>query len=86
MTGIRAHKAAEFWSADEIAECLTVSRETYAELWNKCVPLYDGKDRGECPGEVTFGLKKFGWKLLSAEAKADVNSALTEMENERKKL
>jgi|APSaa5957512535_1039671.scaffolds.fasta_scaffold670426_1 hypothetical protein len=79
---IKPHEAAAFWSADSIAECLNVSRDTYSELWNKCVPLYDGADRGECPGEVTFELTKYGWKLLSDEAKLDVNRALAANEAE----
>ena len=62
--------------ADEIAECMGVDTDTYAELWNKCVPLYDGKPKGECPGEYSYGLKEYGWDLLSDHAKQEVNRAL----------
>lgn len=76
MTGIRIHEGGHFTQADEIAECMGVSEDTYSELWNKCVPLYDGKPRGECPGEITYSLADYGWDLLSNDAKHDVNRVL----------
>jgi len=73
---IEMHPSGEYWQADQIAECLDVTRETYGELWNKCVPLYDTITRGEAPGEITYDIWKFGWPLLSDAAKLDVNAAL----------
>ena len=77
---IEANKSAKYWQADAIAECLNVSPETCGELWNKCVPLYDKLPKGECPGEITYDLVNYGWKLLSDEAKNDVNKALAEIQ------
>ena len=50
MTSIQPHEWTAEWQADQIAECLDVSKETYGELWNKCVPLYDNLPRGEYHG------------------------------------
>lgn len=69
---------AHYWQADQIAECLNVSTETYSELWNKIVPLYDSLPRGECPGEISYGVADY-WDHLSPEAQADVNRALGEL-------
>jgi hypothetical protein len=80
---INPHKEVNYWQADQIAECLSVSKDTYGELWNKCVPLYDGKYRGEVPGEVCYDLVSTGgWDLLSDEAKADVNDAIDTWDSE----
>ena len=76
MTSIQPHEWTAEWQADQTAECLDVSKETYGELWNKCVPLYDNLPRGEYHGEVTYGLKKYGWNKLSDTAKLDVNKVL----------
>jgi hypothetical protein len=74
---IKPHEELNYWQADQIAECLSVSEDTYVELWNKCVPLYDGKYTGEFPGEVCYDLVgSGGWYLLSDTAKMDVNDAM----------
>jgi len=75
---IRANKYVKFARADVVAECLNVSDETYKELWNKCVPLYDDLPKGECPGEMDYNLLKYGWKLLSDSAKTEVNKVMKE--------
>ena len=80
---IKPHNEASYWQADQIAECMDVSEDTYVELWNKCVPLYDGKYRGEFPGEVCYDLvSSGGWELLSDAAKSDVNEVLLNFSND----
>jgi hypothetical protein len=68
------HEDAKYWQADAVAECLAVTKATYAELWNKIVPLYDAEPRGEVPGEYTYPIVDY-WHLLSGFAQADINSA-----------
>jgi hypothetical protein len=70
------HPMATHTQADEIAECMGVDRRTYDELWNKCVPLYDGKPKGEYPGEMSYGLVDYGWDLLTEAAQEEVNRTL----------
>jgi hypothetical protein len=73
---IYPHKDTKYWTADEIAECLSVSTETYKELWNKIVPLYDGKAKGSRAEMIgVYSISKY-WSKLSDEAKLDVNAAL----------
>lgn len=66
---------AEYWQADQIAECLDVSRDTYAELWNVIVPLYDKEPRGEYPGEYSYAITNY-WNKLSEVAQRDINQTL----------
>ena len=73
---------AKYFQADEIAECLTVTRETSSELWNKIVPLYDAEPRGEVPGEFTYPIANY-WHLLSDAAQADINGAFERREDEQ---
>ena len=79
------HPDLKMWQADQIAECLPVSTETYGELWNRCVSLYNGKDMGEAPGEVCYDLiSSGGWDRLSDEAKIDINSVIKRKADEHK--
>jgi hypothetical protein len=84
---IYPHKDTKYWTADEIAECCGVNDETYKELWNKIVPLYDGKPKSEYPNENvgTYSLSKY-WSKLSDAAKLDVNEALKKKAAEWKAL
>jgi hypothetical protein len=75
------HDLANYWKADEIAECLKVDDSTYKELWS-CVELYDHLPRGEAPGEYAYPLSKYGWDKLSEAAQIDVNRALAEKQAE----
>lgn len=77
MSVIEMHPYVSYIEADAIAECYGVDDETYGELWNKCVPLYDELPKGEVPGEVVYALADYGWDKLSDHAKKEVNRALT---------
>jgi hypothetical protein len=66
------------WAADQIAECFSVDDQTYGELWNKCVPLYDDLPKAEVPGEIVYALADYGWDKLSDHAKNEVNRAVAE--------
>jgi len=65
-----------YWAADQVAECCGVDDQTYGELWNKCVPLYDDLPSGEVPGEIVYALADYGWDKLSDHAKNEVNRAV----------
>lgn len=73
---MKPHNETKYWQADQIAECLPVSTDTYKELWNKIVPLYDKKPRGECPGDFVYPVADY-WNLLSEEAQQDICNVLT---------
>ena len=75
---IEPHPDASHWQADQIAECLGVDAAAYSELWNVVVPLYDGKPRGECPGEVCYDIASY-WDKISDHCKLEVNKALAKM-------
>ena len=51
------------WTADEIAECMSVSRDTYKQLWDT-VHIHEG-----------VMLRKI-WKLLDNKAQADIKQAV----------
>jgi len=67
------HEDAKFWQADAVAECLVVTDETYAEIWNKVVPLYDGKP-GSMVNDGSYSIADY-WDKLSETAQADINGA-----------
>ena len=73
---IKMIDALSYWAADQVAECCGVDEQTYGELWNKCVPLYDDLPRGEVPGEIVYALADYGWDKLSDHAKNEVNRAV----------
>ena len=74
------HEDAKYWQADEIAECLAVTDETYAEIWNKIVPLYDREPVGypklhpALRDEAPYPIADY-WDKLSDAAQADINGA-----------
>ena len=86
---MKPHPNALYWQADEIAECLEVTDETYSELWNKIVPCYDtghgGRNVLYVEDEEGFRLVEHAgarypvtnyWDKLSSTAQAEVNSVL----------
>tara|TARA_R110000751_G_scaffold44830_2_gene102267 strand:+ start:712 stop:966 length:255 start_codon:yes stop_codon:yes gene_type:complete len=78
------HDQVKYWQADEIAECLPVTEVTYAELWNRCVPLYDKLPRSEIPGEITYALADYGWDHLSEVAQDNINDVFLEIDRKIK--
>ena len=81
MTVIKPHPMAEIWRPDEIAECTSVNRETYGELW-RLVSHYEHKAPC-CPGELDRSMSAVTWwSELTPTAQADVNRALTALDKE----
>lgn len=82
------HRYLREWTADEVAECLSVSLETSGRLWElktkakNQTPL--GGDPGEQPGTVETPEQRLGdfgdkmpriWKHLTPEQQKEINDA-----------
>lgn len=81
-----------FWTADEVAECLSVKDETYKELWTKVVPQQE-KDQNADPtiqevGYMEYPDQKWGfalaryWSMLSEDAQDDIRDACIKHDDE----
>ena len=62
-------------TADTIAECYPVSRETYRHLWNEIVPLQPELDPEPIDRDDRGALVKH-WHKLPAQVQADVIAAI----------
>jgi hypothetical protein len=85
-------KLFEFWTADEVAECLDGIGEVSAALWNKVVPQQEAdmkkdpniKEVGymEYPDQKWgFSLKRY-WKMLNDDEKKILIEAVKKHEKE----
>ena len=71
-----------YWAADQVAECCGVDDQTYGELWNKCVPLYDDLPSGEVPGEIVYALADYGWGFLTSKI---IRRETPKLQNEKRR-
>lgn len=86
---VAMHEGLRSWTPDQVAECLSVGRDTYSTLWEllsnliargEAVPLGgDGSDGTiEYPAEQDAYMSgKMGavWHLLSVKQQEDINQA-----------
>lgn len=72
---IKPHGLFQVWSPDEVAECLVVSPELYAKIWNELVPIYDKWPRSEVPDDFSKRCLAKWWYKFTPEEQAALNKA-----------
>ena len=73
-TTIKPHEMFEFWTPDEVAECLDVGDDIYCKLW-ALLPEYNGPRDPEYPDEKWVdGLKRF-WDRFTPDEQRRLNGA-----------
>jgi hypothetical protein len=78
---IKPHPLFAVWRADEAAECLTVSEETYLHLWNKIVPLQPKPREEREEPTYEYPLKTF-WSQVPHAMRRELNQAADKHEAE----
>jgi hypothetical protein len=69
---------AEYWSADQIAECLPVGADSplYYKLWNTIVPAMEAAEAKFVGDNWSDTSIKNWWHLLSEEEQRQINQLL----------
>lgn len=92
MNKIGCPKLLEFWSPDDVAECLGVSEKLYIKIWNEIVPLVE-KDKNEDPaikkvGYIEYPDQQWGfcvkryWDKFTDEEKQELVESVEKYERE----
>ena len=77
----KAHPLFSTWSADTVAECLTVPDDIYKHLWNVIVPLQPKPRPEREEPTYEYPLKTF-WSQVPEAMRRELNKAANKHEEE----